>query len=151
MGRARKPYRIIGAYDSETTNVNENGTHRAFPILHQLGILDCSVETVDSDTVEQHTNIELFRHAVDLYARLNEIAETGFPYVPVICCHNLSFDMYGLSPWLDTLDNVRVLAKSKRKPITFTICDNDGNARLVLWDTLVFTGQSLAWGASAAI
>lgn len=143
MGRDRKPYRIIGAYDSETTNVNENGIHRAFPILHQLGILDCSVENVYSDTVEQHVNIELYRHAVDLYARLNEIAETGFPYVPVICCHNLSFDMYGLSPWLDSLDNVRVLAKSKRKPITFTICDNDGNARLVLWDTLVFTGQSL--------
>ena len=143
MGRDRKPYRIIGAYDSETTNINENGTHRAFPILHQLGILDCSVETLDSDTIEQHVKIELYRHAVDLYARLNEIAETGFPYVPVICCHNLSFDMYGLSPWLDTLDNVRVLAKSKRKPITFTICDNDGNVRLVLWDTLVFTGQSL--------
>ena len=143
MGRDRKPYRIIGAYDSETTNINENGTHKAFPILHQLGLLDCSVETVCSDTVEQHVNIELYRHAVDLYARLNEIAETGFPYVPVICCHNLSFDMYGLSPWLDSLENVRVLAKSKRKPITFTICDNDGNARLVLWDTLVFTGQSL--------
>lgn len=143
MGRGRKPYRIIGAYDSETTNVNENGTHRAFPILHQLGILNCPVETLDSDTIEQHVNIELYRHAVDLYARLNEIAETGFPYVPVICCHNLSFDMYGLSPWLDSLENVRVLAKSKRKPITFTICDNDGNARLVLWDTLVFTGQSL--------
>ena len=143
MGRDRKPYRIIGAYDSETTNINENGMHRAFPILHQLGILDCSVETVCSDTVEQHTKIELYRHAVDLYARLNEIAETGFPYVPVVCCHNLSFDMYGLSPWLDSLDNVRVLAKSKRKPITFTICDNEGNARLVLWDTLVFTGQSL--------
>lgn len=143
MAGQRKPYQIIGAYDSETTNVNENGTHRAFPILHQLGLLDCSVETVCSDTVEQHTKIELYRHAVDLYARLNEIAGTGFPYVPVICCHNLSFDMYGLSPWLDTLDNVRVLAKSKRKPITFTICDNEGNARLVLWDTLVFTGQSL--------
>ena len=143
MAGQRKPYRIIGAYDSETTNINENGTHRAFPILHQLGILDCPVEALDSDTVEQHTNIELYRHAVDLYARFNEIAETGFPYVPVICCHNLSFDMYGLSPWLDTLDNVRVLAKSKRKPITFTICDNEGNARLVLWDTLVFTGQSL--------
>ena len=143
MGRDRKPYRIIGAYDSETTNIYGNGTHSAFPILHQLGLLDCLVETLDSDTVEQHTRIELYRHAVDLYARLNEIAQTGFPYVPVICCHNLSFDMYGLSPWLDSLDNVRVLAKSKRKPITFTICDNDGNARLVLWDTLVFTGQSL--------
>lgn len=143
MAGKSKPYRIIGAYDSETTNINENAAHRAFPILHQLGILDCSIENVDSDNVEQHVNIELYRHAVDLYARFNEIIETGFPYVPVVCCHNLSFDMYGLSPWLDSLPNVRVLAKSKRKPITFTICDGEGNARLVLWDTLVFTGQSL--------
>ena len=143
MGRSKKPYRIFGAYDSETTNTNEYGTHRAFPVLHQLGTLDCPVEALNADTVEQHVKIELYRHAVDLYARLDEIAATSYDFVPVICCHNLSFDMYGLSPWLDTLDNVRVLAKSKRKPITFTICDAEGNARLVLWDTLVFTGQSL--------
>ena len=32
----RKPYQIVGAYDSETTNYNEQGTVTAFPILHQL-------------------------------------------------------------------------------------------------------------------
>ena len=143
MVRDRKPYRIIGAYDSETTNVNKLAHHYAFPVLHQLGILDCPVEDVTAENVEEHCSISLYRHAVDLYGKMNEIAETEYPFVPVICCHNLSFDMYGLSPWLDSLPNVRVLAKSKRKPITFTIRDDAGNARLVLWDTLVFTGQSL--------
>lgn len=143
MSGRGKPYRIIGAYDSETTNVSKLARHHAFPILHQLGLLDCEIDDVTSENVEQHCNISLYRHAVDLYAKLNEIIETEFAYVPVICCHNLSFDMYGLSPWLDSLENVRVLAKSKRKPITFTIKDSNGNARLVLWDTLVFTGQSL--------
>lgn len=143
MERGGKAYRIIGAYDSETTNVCKLAKHYAFPILHQLGMLDCNVEELDAENVEEHCSIFLYRHAVDLYAKLNEIIETEYPYVPVICCHNLSFDMYGLSPWLDSLENVRVLAKSKRKPITFTVKDSNGNPRLVLWDTLVFTGQSL--------
>lgn len=140
----RKPYRIIGAYDSETTNIDEGLTHRAFPVLHQLGLLDGTpIENVDSRNVESVCNIELYRHAVDLFARLDDLVNATLDYVPVICCHNLAFDMYGLSPWLDSHD-VRVLAKSKRKPITFTIRDESGNARLVLWDTLVFSGQTLA-------
>ena len=35
--RPYKPYRIIGAYDSETTNLSSGVDKRAFPILHQLG------------------------------------------------------------------------------------------------------------------
>lgn len=139
-----KPYRIIGAYDSETCNITEKGVHRAFPILHQLGLLDLPVEEIDAGNIESHCHIALYRHEVDLYDALDSLVESEFDYVPVIACHNLSFDMYGLSPWLDSRDNVRVLAKSKRKPITFTIRDDSGNARLVLWDTLVFTGKSLA-------
>lgn len=147
MRRKRKPYRIIGAYDSETTNVTTNGIHRAFPILHQLGLLDGTrIDEIGADNVEAHTSMHLYRHAVDLYAKLDEIAAETNDYVPVICCHNLSFDVYGLSPWLDSkgVDTIRVLAKSKRKPITITIRDDDGNNALVLWDTLVFSGQSLS-------
>lgn len=144
MRKGRKPYRIIGAYDSETSNITEGIQHRAFPVLHQLGLLDGTyIEQVDSSNVEGVTNVHLYRHALEFYAKLDELVECEFGYVPVICCHNLAFDMYGLAPWLDSQDNIRVLAKSKRKPITFTIQDEDGNARLVLWDTLVFSGQGL--------
>ena len=145
MGRRnnRKPYKIIGAYDSETTNYDMRGKHVAFPILHQLGLLYRDVTEVDSTNVKSACTVELYRHSVELFARLDELCETVRDFVPVICCHNLAFDMYGLSPWLDGR-KVRVLAKSCRKPITFTILDDDNNARLVLWDTLVFSGQSLA-------
>lgn len=139
-----KPYRIIGAYDSETCNITENGVHRAFPILHQLGVLDAPIEDVDAQNVERLCAISLYRHSIELYQALDNLAESEFDFVPVIACHNLSFDMYGLSSWLDSKDNVRVLAKSKRKPITFTIRDANNSPRLVLWDTLVFTGKSLA-------
>ena len=145
--RKRKPYKIIGAYDSETSNITKNGMHKAYPILHQLGLLDGTpIEDIGADNVEEHVHMHVYRHAIDLYAKLDELAGETFDYVPVICCHNLSFDMYGLAPWIESkgADTVRVLAKSKRKPITFTIRDEKGNNKLVLWDTLVFSGQALS-------
>lgn len=139
----RKPYKVIGAYDSETTNINENGEHMAFPILHQLGLLDGTPLTeITPDNVEEHTQIELYRHSFDMHARLDQIVSASADYVPVILCHNLAFDMYGLSSWLARHD-VRVLAKSARKPITFTVRDENGAPRLVIWDTLIFSQQGL--------
>lgn len=138
----RKPYRIAGAYDSETTNYTEDGRNIAFPILHQLGIIKGDVFDITPENVESEVGIELFRHSLDLFRALDDLICTDLDYIPVILCHNLSFDMYGLSPWL-ARHNVRVLAKSARKPITFTVRDENDAPRLVIWDTLVFSGQSL--------
>ena len=141
--KERKPYRIIGAYDSETTNIDDNGIEKAFPILHQLGLLDGTpLNDITAENVEEHCHIELYRHTFELYDRLDSIANVNADYVPVILCHNLAFDMYGLSNWLSRHD-VRVLAKSARKPITFTVKDENGESCLVIWDTLIFTQQSL--------
>lgn len=141
--RKRKPYRIIGAYDSETTNIDDKGVRCAFPILHQLGFLSVPVTECDELNIEDVCTVELYRHTIELYARLDELVEEQRDYVPVLCCHNLSFDMYGLSQWLDGHD-CKVLAKSCRKPITFTILDENGSPALVIWDTLVFSQQPLA-------
>ena len=137
-----RPYRIIGAYDSETTNITNGAERYAFPILHQLGIISAPIEQMTSSNVEQVTDLRMYRHAAELYAALDAIAADVRPYVPVICCHNLSFDMYGLAPWLNAHD-VKVLAKSKRKPISFTVLDEQGSPCLVIWDTLVFSQKSL--------
>ena len=145
MGKGKfKPYRVIGAYDSETTNITDGAFKSAFPILHQLGLIDVPIETIDNDNVERLCRLYLYRHSIDLYNALDRIVSANVPYVPVVLCHNLSFDMYGLSPWLSRYE-VRVLAKSQRKPISFTILDDDGNARLVIWDTLVFSQKSLGY------
>ena len=141
--RECKPYRIIGAYDSETTNIDESGNHIAFPVLHQFGLLDgTDLSEITPENVEEHVHIELYRHAFELYSRFDGIAAVQTDYVPVILCHNLAFDMYGLSQWLSRHD-VRVLAKSARKPITFTIRGENGEPALVIWDTLIFTQQGL--------
>ena len=138
-----KPYRIKYAYDSETTNfIEENGLRTAFPILHQLGELDTPIDNVNADNVEDHVSMYLYRHSHELYAKLDEICNIECEYIPVMVCHNLSFDMYALAPWLNAQDDVRVLAKSRQKPITFTV-RVDGSVRLVIWDTLVFAQKSL--------
>ena len=142
MSREKIPYRIIGVYDSETTNIRIDGKIRAFPILHQVGMLRCEVENVTPENVHDMCDVMLFRHALDLYAFLDGLLEQCQGFVPVICCHNLSFDMYGLSVWLNRHD-VRVLAKSPRKPITFTVKREDGSLGLVIWDTAIFSQQSL--------
>ncbi len=139
-----KPYKIIGAYDSETTNIIDKGRKTAFPILHQLGLIDKPIESITSENVEQLARIYLYRHTLDLYEALERIANSCLTYVPVICCHNLAFDMYALAPWLSEHE-VKVLAKSQRKPITFTILDENGEPRLVLWDTLIFSQKSLGY------
>lgn len=138
-----KPYRIIGAYDSETTNYDDAGEIIAFPILHQLGLLQgVAIEDVTPENVEDVCEIRMYRHALDLYTALDDLSSAFKSFVPVILCHNLAFDMYGLAPWLNR-KKVRVLAKSPRKPITFTVIGDDGNPVLVIWDSLIFSQQSL--------
>lgn len=139
-----KPYKIIGAYDSETCNVVDGARKAAYPVLHQLGLLDCLISQVDAGNVETVTRLYMYRHTVDLYEALERIASACVPWVPVIACHNLSFDMYGLAQFFEGRD-VEVLAKSQRKPISFRVLDVEGNPRLVIWDTLVFAQKSLGY------
>lgn len=145
MMKNSKQYRIVGAYDSETTNYTEAGEICAFPILHQLGLLsdDVTIETVTQENVEDVCTVHMYRHTLDLYEALDDIASGSRAFVPVLLCHNLAFDMYGLSQWLNRHE-VRVLAKSARKPITFTVLDDAGRPSLVIWDTLIFSQQPLA-------
>ena len=143
--KKRQEYRVRYVYDSETSNIDKGREHYAYPILHQLGTVrdGVSISDITPDNVEQVVSIELYRHTFELTAALDEIVDSEPGYIPVMLCHNLSFDMYGLASWLNAHE-VRVLAKSKRKPITFTIMGDDGKTpKLVIWDTLVFAQKPL--------
>lgn len=149
MGKGKKdrPYKIVAAYDSETNNINVLGERvRAFPVLHQFGIIDPeAVSTINSQNVENLTDIYIYRRTDDAYAQFSKLITTGRAggYVPVVMVHNLGFDMYALSEYLLSYD-VRPLAKSSTKPITFTFEDSNGSPCLVIWDTLVFYQKPLA-------
>ena len=140
------PYRIVGFYDSETNNVCDfkEGIY-AFPILHQLGILKTeSLRSVNNENVEKLVSIQMYRHTFEVIDAFESLIEQyAGVCVPVICVHNLGFDMWALADWL-SMKHVRVLAKSAAKPISFTILDEDEKPCFVLWDTLSFTLRSLS-------
>lgn len=140
----KKPYRVCAFYDSETTNISTLKEITAFPILHQLGVTRVAdLKEITPENVEQLIEISLYRHTFELTSALDALPEQFPGCVPVVCVHNLGFDMYSLSNWLLSHD-VKVLAKSSAKPISFTVLDDDGNPRLVLWDTLGFSMRGLA-------
>lgn len=142
----KKPYKIVAAYDTETTNICDFSQIAAFPVLHQLGIfLGDSCEDITPDNVRELVHIDLFRHAKDAFLAFDDLIELGTlsEVVPVCMVHNLSFDMHSLAPYLK-LKNVKVLAKSATRPISFTILDEEEKPALVFWDTLGFFSKSLA-------
>lgn len=138
-------YRIIGAYDSETSNIKDGILRRAYPVLHILGIMRGYPElsSITPDNVENALQVTMYRHTCEVTRLFDLMAAHDFGFVPVIAVHNLGFDMYPLASWLDT-KRVRVLAKSARKPITFTILDDEDAPRLILWDTAVFSQKPLS-------
>lgn len=144
VGVERKPYRLCAFYDSETTNLATQQDIKAFPILHQIGTYHGDrLSDIEPGNVEDLVRIDLYRNTIDACAALDAIPETFPGVVPVVAIHNLSFDMWPLMGWLLSHD-VKVLAKSAAKPISFTILDEDGKPSMVLWDTLGFSMQGLA-------
>lgn len=136
-------YRIVGAFDTETTNYGNPLTGLvAYPILYQLGLFDCDIKEIYSNNVKDVVDVFTCRKCTDLYNELNNYLAKARAYVPVILVHNLGFDMYSLAPWLLT-KNVRVLAKTARKPISFQVLNDEGKPKLVLLDTLGLYMKSL--------
>lgn len=140
-----RPYRVVAAYDTETTNIQQGVNHIAFPILHQVGILVEDVEFRDlkPSNVETLVDVHVFRHANEAYDVFESLLFLNENYVPVVMVHNLGFDMYALAPWLLAHDT-SVLARSSEKPITITVNDDEGKPALVFWDTLGMFAKSLA-------
>ena len=148
------PYRVIGALDTETSNYDDGfGMCGAFAATYQLGLLSVPVEEVTPENVRDVCDVSIFRDDAGLERALRGAALCGIGrYVPVVCVHNLSFDMHPVSGILarwNAEHGVRVLAKSPQKPITLALMSGD-RPFLVLWDTLGFSGMGLeAMGAAA--
>lgn len=142
MKRQLLPYKIIGALDTETTNFMTLDEHCAFPCLFQLGTTDANLRDINADNVEYNVNVSLYRHAGEVYNALDKLIDNAHDYVPIIMVHNLGFDMFSLSPYINRFDT-EVCAKNSRKPITITLKESD-TPKLRFWDTLGFSAKSLA-------
>lgn len=147
--RQRKPYRVVAAFDTETSNIRSVvGSTTAFFSLYQVGTLHDGVwlRDITASCVRDLVEVRMYRHDADAWRALLDIADAADGYVPVVAVHNLDFDIHAisanLSAWADD-KGVDVLAKSAQKPITVTMKDDAGEPYLVFWDTLGFSAESL--------
>lgn len=143
--KPEREYRVFAAYDSETSNIIRPFERPfAFPVTHQIGILDESINYRDitNDNVRDLVEVEIYRHAVDAFELFDDILAFDLGFCPIVMVHNLSFDMWGISPFFASHD-CKVLAKSATKPISIKIMNDDGVPGLMFWDTQGFFGKSL--------
>lgn len=141
--REKQPYKIVAAYDTETTNIATATEKVAFPILHQLGWFSGNrLSEVTPENVREYVSVSIYRHAVDVFDAFENVLQSEHDYVPVVMVHNLGFDMFSLAPFLCEHD-CTVLARTSTKPINITVLRDDGEPGLVLWDTLGMFAKSL--------
>ena len=137
-------YKVMACFDTETTNDNES--KKAFAICYQLSILKdrhIACNTITNDNVHSCIDITVDRHFKDVCNRFEELIRYGKAegIVPVVMVHNLAFEMWILSSYINEHE-ADACAKSSVKPLTITIRDM-GEPVLVFWDTLSFWGKSL--------
>lgn len=145
MARGKdKPFRVVGAFDTETSNVGGIASGRfAFPCLYQIGEILQPVETITASNAENSITVNVYRDAKGAFEKFDGIISAAKNYVPVVLVHNLGFDMYAIAPWL--LDKeTKVLAKTGTKPISFQVLDDSGKPALVFLDTLGLFMKSLS-------
>ncbi len=143
--RRKTPYKIAACFDIETSN-NDNRT--AEPVTYQLSRLRDLMQPLselNNDTVAGALEITIDRDYREVYKRFDSIAEDyrDFGVIPVVLVHNLAFEMWVLSPYINSKSDVGGCAKSCVKPITINIKNEAGDTVLCFWDTLSFSGKSL--------
>lgn len=129
-----REYKIIGAFDTETTTIKEGLKYKAFPITYQLGILKTDIEKIDKSNYLECVDVQIYRKHEEFYSTLDIMLEVYKDFVPVILVHNLGFDMYSLFHYFINYE-IRPLCKTSTRPIAFTIQDTEGNPLLIFLDT----------------
>lgn len=145
-----KPGRIVAALDTESTPaaLRRDGKRilRSLPVSYQIAwTKGADLATVDIDAIEPL----ILRDQTDIARALSPIIRHGLHngYSPVIAVHNLAYDLHFLMSYIEMCaDNgytVTCCFKSSIKPLNVSICK--GRERiLTFWDTLAFSGMSLA-------
>ena len=139
----KRRYQVVASFDTETSNCGDIASgYFAFPCLYQFAELECHITDLKPENANNVVKVSTFRDHVALYEYLDNFISKASGYIPVVLVHNLGFDMYSLAPWLNEKD-VRVLAKTARKPISIQVLNDDGKPALVFLDTLGLFMKSL--------
>lgn len=140
-----KPWRLYACLDIETNNGNDG--HVSTVVSWQLSWLrdfSTDLRTIGSANVRSMVRTYIIRDHRDAFAALEAFEKFGLStgFVPIVMVHNLAFEMWALSPWLNARD-CQAVCKSTVKPLTITVLDAGGEPSLVFWDTLAFFQKPL--------
>ena len=142
----KKPCRVVGAFDTETSTYRPHKDLRSLPVCYQL----CYTNGVSVEDIEDFhaLDVKVYRFQSQLISAFSPIIRDGLQndYTPVIAVHNLGYDLRFLMDYLEFCANegynITCCFKSSIKPLSVTI--NRGyEPILILWDTLTFSGMSL--------
>jgi len=128
----KRRYKIIGAFDTETTNMPTENGWRAFPVLH----IFIDVESVDIDRASYDAlthRVRFFRHTDEWFSHLVKLAAKPRGYIPVICAYNLMFDLQPIIGMLSERYDMRVTAQTSTNIYTLDLMRGD-TVLLRFWD-----------------
>lgn len=137
------PARVMACFDSETVNVSR--IKRSLPVCYQLGVSYTPIE----DIAPENITAAIYRDIEPVHRAFDTLITAGMAMgvAPVVMVHNLAYDIHFLMDYIDCKDaegyTITCCFKSSIKPLSIKICDESGNARLIFWDTLSFSGKGL--------
>lgn len=137
----KQNYRVVCAYDTETTTIGDGVLSRAFPVLFICNDLrDTKIAEYDSSC----DDVRFYRTVPEMLAYLQDLIQWGITTdtVPVVCAYNLMFD---LQPLLHELAlRYRMTANAQTASSVYTLDliapekgdgKNDTTVLLRFWDT----------------
>lgn len=139
----RLEYTIASIYDTETCNIGNDETARAYPIL----FIDNDIRDIDLYNYEPDNDdkVRFYRHENEMHDRIDEYVEWGsiVGKIPIICAYNLMFDLQPLMEELNERYEIRANAQSSTNVYTIDLY-YEGNIVLRFWDTYHLEMRGLA-------
>lgn len=126
-------YRVCSVYDTETTNIVNADTARAYPILYIFNdVCDTDISEYNPDT----DTIHLYRTTNEAIAYIHNLVAYGREHhiIPIVCAYNLMFDMQTLMFALAQSYNMVANAQTATSVYTLDLMV-DGVVVLRFWDT----------------
>lgn len=131
--KRKQLFKVVAAYDTETTNIKINSEWHAFTVCYQFNdISNCDLRAY-APNVGEH--VYIYRTKEEALAFIQRcIDDAAGAYIPVIAGYNLMFDMQTLFYDLCHTYNLAVNAQSSTNVYTLDIVSRE-TILLRFWDT----------------
>lgn len=131
----KRPKFVLAAiYDTETCNIGNDETARAYPIL----FIDNDIRDIDIYNYEpdRDDKVRFYRYEQEMQDRIDEYVEWGrvCNLVPIVCAYNLMFDLQPLMEQLNERYEIKANAQSSTNVYTLDLYKDD-RCVLRFWDT----------------